>query len=51
MHKQKADMAEVVRCNDCIHYTEMPGKWECDLYECVHEGDWFCADGERKEGR
>lgn len=40
---------ELIRCKDCIHYTEMPGKWECDLYEWVHEGDWFCADGEREE--
>lgn len=50
---------ELVRCKDCKHRT----KRVCDkieFYECDHIGyqqtkcgvtdDWFCADGERKDG-
>lgn len=43
------DLVEVVRCKDCVHYTEEPGKWMCEMYDWVHEGDWFCADGRRQE--
>lgn len=42
--------APLVRCGECVHYTLRPGKWECDLYDWVHEPDWFCADGESTEG-
>ena len=42
---------QVVRCKDCKH-------WDADDHECnIKTGwfacgaDWFCADGERKEGR
>ena len=43
-----ADVAEVVRCKDCIHYNAG--------FECLKEGygiecppDYYCADGKRKE--
>lgn len=41
---------ELVRCNDCKHH----GEWSCAV--CIDElfetaGNWFCADGERKEDR
>ena len=44
---------ELIRCKDCKHF-------DCGrLYKCRIHGylfqpknaDWFCADGERKEGR
>ena len=55
----KADMVEVVRCKDCKHYrinTVYPGTNMIMKY-CAKTGipesnpDWFCACGERKEGR
>lgn len=52
----KVDMVEVVRCKDCKHWDKDHTE-ECDNIDsvCFHNGwckpDWFCADGERKEGR
>ena len=52
---------EIVRCRDCryrsFYCTEATDG--TTLYECHHPcansvprpGDWFCADGKRKEGR
>jgi len=52
------DRQPVVRCKDCKHgqYEE----WDngecidktvyCDGYG-IHKPDWFCGDGDRKEGR
>ena len=46
----------VVRCKDCKHYryyglTEDTVS-ECTIDHCENpDADWFCADGERKEGR
>lgn len=40
---------ELIRCKDCVHYR--PGRlFGCTLYNHVKDGEWFCADGERKEG-
>ena len=41
---------DIVRCKDCKHH----GEWSCAV--CIDElfetaGNWFCADGEPKEGR
>lgn len=42
-----ADVVEVVRCKDCRHLKK-------DISFCpkqasyIHDGEWFCADGERK---
>lgn len=33
---------DIVHCKDCIT------KNGCILYNCDCNGDWFCADGERK---
>ena len=51
-----ADVAPVVRCNDCKHGTRLV----CDLagnegIECrhgniAHRLDWFCADGAKMDG-
>ena len=52
LKEQKA----VVRCKDCIYWDEECTE-ECDNSDsvCFHNGwckpDWFCADGERKEGQ
>lgn len=51
----------VVRCKECKHRVEdefHPGQWICEMdsadpYErnrdCEND-DWFCADGERRDG-
>ena len=43
------DAVEVVRCKDCIHYN---AGFEClaEGYGIEREPNWFCADGERREG-
>ena len=48
-------MQELVRCKDCnkaTDYTEQRGDrgWHC-LKGFFHLGDYFCADGVRKEGK
>lgn len=35
----------VVRCKDCMH------KNYCSIHDAKYLDEWFCADGERKEGR
>ena len=45
---------ELVRCKDCKHGEQsvLPNRhlW-CRIHEFYREPDWFCADGERQEGR
>ena len=45
---------ELVRCKDCrwaeVSNNEYTWCGHVDDGFC-HENDWFCADGERKEGR
>ena len=50
-----ADVVEVVRCKDCIHFDSYEGeehKGDClelvGLESCVYEDD-FCSYGKRKE--
>ena len=49
------DLVAVVRCKDCKHWDRDDTE-ECDNSDsvCFHNGwcepDWFCADGEEKEG-
>lgn len=49
-----ADVVEVVRCRDCVHGEHYYGGVSCRMPSFpewkVHEKDYFCADGERKEG-
>ena len=44
----------VVRCNDCRHRDPEDKKCDCGGLEHAHmfpvADDWFCADGERKDG-
>lgn len=54
------DAVPVVRCKDCKHsyrvtaYRTNDGKditmLECDLDGYTTASDWFCAEGERKDG-
>ena len=49
LRKELADQPKIVRCKDCKHYS-----WHTD--SCDHIGgivskDFFCADGERQDGR
>ena len=48
------DAVPVVRCKDCKHKEEsVSPSWEawCNRLHCGCDLAWFCADGERKEGR
>lgn len=44
---------EIVRCQDCKHWYELkdsdPFRGVCSIWHMLHHGDWFCADGKRKE--
>ena len=50
---------ELVRCKDCKYRTRRICNsieiWECnhiryELVKCGVTDDWFCADGERRDG-
>lgn len=51
------DAVPVIRCRDCKYYMEHNDKQggncnhlDCDgEYEFSIDGDWFCADGERRD--
>ncbi len=48
-----ADVVEVVRCKDCKHRD--PEDKKCDsghdiIWQLPRRDDWYCADGERKDG-
>ena len=48
------DAVPIVRCKDCKHRDPEDGR--CDSghgirWNLPRPDDWFCADGERKEGR
>lgn len=43
------DAEPVVHCKDCKHTRHCgPGKAMCQNGK-IHELDWYCADGERRE--
>ena len=48
------DAVPVVRCRECKYwkrYDEYGGDvGDCKLWDIVFEDDFFCADGERKDG-
>ena len=49
-----ADVATVVRCKDCKHSWEDIGGLTCShgvCVDCVVLGDFYCANGERKDGK
>ena len=44
------DAVPVVRCKDCKRHNAKAGKlYRCDLLNVWHDGDFFCANGERRE--
>ena len=50
------DAVPVVRCKDCMYWHESEtekGYGDCGQANGItlKEENWFCADGERKEGR
>ena len=49
-----ADVAPVVRCEDCLYSTERYGHLECihgvSYRNTWNKPDFFCSYGERKEG-
>lgn len=48
-----ADVRPVVRCKDCRYAYDSVGGWCCShgiCVDCVVREDFFCADGERKDG-
>ena len=48
----KWDDPEIVRCKDCKHCdTDTLEHCWCMILARSREPDWFCADGERQEGR
>lgn len=41
---------EIVRCKDCKHSVKHQLGYGCGMnYHLATNGNWFCADGERKE--
>lgn len=45
---------QVVHCKDCDYGEKVNSVYLCGKirgFGIAHEPDWFCADGERKEGR
>ena len=46
-----ADVAPVVRCQNCMYWTKMKdsAQGRCALFCHYPTGGWYCANGERKE--
>ena len=44
-----ADVVEVVRCKDCIHYDMKEEICRYPVYAMCREKDDFCSRGEREE--
>ena len=48
-----ADVVEVVRCSECRYAYDTVCGWCCShgiCVDCTVREDFFCADGERKDG-
>ena len=52
-HVETYSEQELVRCKDCKWYHQAyANEGRCVNHDNdFHNPDWFCADGERKEGR
>ena len=51
---KETNMVEVVRCKDCKHRHSLTGTCVNIDGACFQNyvgDDWYCADGEHKEGR
>jgi len=40
----------IVLCKDCKHHNRASCPLSDDYWETMRDDDWFCADGEMKEG-
>ena len=52
-HPEVKGYSELVRCKDCTFlHDEGNGEYGCTIHDdlYVSADDWFCADGERKDG-
>lgn len=49
--RQYMDVVEVVRCRNCEHWHQDGGDVleHCRRYDFWTSGNWFCADGQRRE--
>ena len=47
IHNPVADVAEVVRCKDCVYNKNVGCMHSEDYDEDNYNPDYFCADGER----
>lgn len=51
------ERAEIVRCRECknmeesVIHTPDGNNFYCKKNRLFRKGNWFCADGERQEGR
>ena len=49
-----ADVQTVVRCKDCKHWNDAPaydGFNSCEMDALIRHESFFCANGERKDGK
>ena len=49
-----ADVMPVVRCKDCKHWNDAPandGFNSCEMDALIRHESFFCANGERKDGK
>ena len=55
MIENELKLQELIRCKDCKYSEPACGNINCKkdgLFAVdIHPVNWFCADGERKEGR
>jgi len=58
MKKSVCEIEDIVRCKNCKHWDQlMENRGLCNEFTNTHSealvisGEWFCADGELKEGR
>ena len=49
--EQQPDIVEVIRCKYCDHWNRFTEDFfgECDAGCGVHDEQFFCSDGERRE--
>ena len=49
--KERIEYVQIVRCKDCKHYENSGWFTQCFRHNGISpDSDWFCSDGERKEG-
>ena len=54
-YKYISEQPQIVRCKDCFYaddfdcHAPLPTGYLCQKGHGSHMGDWFCADGERKD--